>query len=114
MIVYGIKNCDTVKKTLDWLKAKKIGFEFHNYKTDGISEATLKNWVKQVGWEVLVNKKGTTWKGLDDTTKNKINDNASAIKLMAEKTSVIKRPVIEKDGKVVAVGFDAAAYELKF
>lgn len=111
MIVYGIKNCNTVKKSLDWLKANEIEFEFHDYKSKGITEAKLKEWIKQVGWESLVNKKGTTFKQLDDAAKAKVKDVSAAIKLMMEKTSVIKRPLIEVKGKVLVLGFDEAEYE---
>jgi Spx/MgsR family transcriptional regulator len=110
MIVYGIKNCNTVKSALDWLKKKKIEFEFHDYKAKGISEAKLKSWSKQVGWESLVNKRGTTWRQLDETVQKKITNETSAIALMQEKTSVIKRPLIEEDGKVLVLGFDESDY----
>lgn len=110
MIVYGIKNCNTVKSALDWLKKKKIDFEFHDYKSKGITEAKLKAWSKQVGWECLVNKRGTTWRKLDELTQKKITNEKSAIALMVEKTSVIKRPLIEKDGMVLTLGFDEKVY----
>jgi arsenate reductase (glutaredoxin) len=110
MIVYGIKNCNTVKSALDWLKKKKIEFEFHDYKTKGISEAKLKAWSKQVGWESLVNKRGTTWRQLDEAVQKKVINETSAIALMQEKTSVIKRPLIEEDGKVLVLGFDEGEY----
>ena len=106
MTVYGIKNCNTVKSAIDWLKKNKIDFEFHDYKKAGITEAKLKEWSKQVGWEKLVNKRGTTWRQLDEATQAKVKNESSAIKLMMEKTSVIKRPLIEKDGKVVGLGFE--------
>jgi arsenate reductase len=114
MIVYGIKNCNTVKSALDWLKKKKIEFEFHDSKTKGITEAKLKAWCKQVGWESLVNKRGTTWRKLDEATQKKITSEKAAIALMLEKTSVIKRPLIEEDGKVLALGFDEAVYKKQF
>lgn len=110
MIVYGIKNCNTVKSALDWLKKKNIDFEFHDYKTEGISEAKLKAWTKQVGWESLVNKRGTTWRRLDEAIQKKVTSEASAIALMQEKTSVIKRPLIERDGKILVLGFDEVEY----
>lgn len=114
MIVYGIKNCNTVKSALEWLKKKKIDFEFHDYKSKGITEAKLKDWSKQVGWESLVNKRGTTWRQLDEATQKKIINEKAAIALMLEKTSVIKRPLIEEKGKVLAVGFDDDEYEDAF
>lgn len=112
--VYGIKNCNTVKTALDWLRKHEVSFEFHDYKSKGISEAKLKSWTKQVGWESLVNKRGTTWRQLDEATQAKVKNDTSAIALMQEKTSVIKRPLIEADGKVVALGFDEDAYKKLF
>lgn len=114
MIVYGIKNCNTVKSALQWLKDNKIDYEFHDYKSKGISEEKLKNWTKQVGWEKLVNKRGTTWRQLDEKEQNKVTSESSAINLMKEKTSVIKRPLIEKDGKVITLGFEEADYKRLF
>src|SRR5690349_25170362 len=101
MIVYGIKNCNTVKSALEWLKKNKIDFEFHDYKSKGITEAKLKAWSKQVGWESLVNKRGTTWRQLDEKTQLQITNESSAIGLMIEKTSVIKRPLIENKNEVL-------------
>ena len=113
MIVYGIKNCNTVKSALNWLKENHIHFDFHDYKTKGISEDKLKEWSKQVGWEKLVNKKGTTWRQLEDEVKNSITNEKAAIALMKEKTSVIKRPLLERDGTVVLLGFEVAEYDSK-
>lgn len=109
--VYGIPNCDTVKKAITWLKENDIPFEFHNYKKEGISQEKLNEWLTQKPWEVLVNKAGTTWKKLSE--EEKANDNASAIALMLDKTSVIKRPIIEGD-KIVAIGFKSENYEKVF
>jgi arsenate reductase (glutaredoxin) len=111
MIVYGIKNCNTVKSALDWLKKKKVEFEFHDYKSKGITQAKLKDWSKQVGWESLVNKRGTTWRQLDEAVQKKITSEKAAIDLMMEKTSVIKRPLVEKNGKVLVLGFDEKEYQ---
>jgi arsenate reductase len=113
-IVYGIKNCDTVKKALQWLNSKNIAFEFHDYKSKGISASKLKEWCKQKGWESFVNKKGTTWRQLDEAIQKKITNESSAISLMIDKTSMIKRPLIEKNGKIVALGFNEVDYEKKF
>jgi arsenate reductase (glutaredoxin) len=114
MTVYGIKNCNTVKSALDWLKNRKVEFEFHDYKSKGITEAKLKAWSKQVGWESLVNKRGTTWRQLDEGVQKKVSSETAAINLMKDKTSVIKRPLIERDGKVIALGFDEADYKKVF
>jgi arsenate reductase (glutaredoxin) len=113
MIVYGIKNCDTVKKALTWLNENKIDFEFHDYKMKGISEKKLKEWSAALGWEALVNKKGMTWRQLDDKIKESITDEKAAIKLMIEKTSVIKRPLIEIQGKAVLIGFSENDFSKK-
>lgn len=114
MIVYGIKNCNIVKNALDWLRKNKIEFEFHDYKKSGITAAKLADWSKQVGWESLVNKRGTTWRQLDEAVQNKITNEKAAIALMVEKTSVIKRPLIEDNGKVLLLGFDEAQYKAVF
>jgi arsenate reductase len=111
MIVYGIKNCNTVKSAIDWLNKNKIEFEFHDYKKSGVTETKLKEWSKQVGWESLVNKRGTTWRQLEEAVQKKITNEKSAIALMMEKTSVIKRPLIEKSGKVILLGFDESEYK---
>jgi arsenate reductase (glutaredoxin) len=114
MIVYGIKNCNTVKSAIDWLKKNKIEFEFHDYKKSGITTTKLSEWCKQVGWESLVNKRGTTWRKLEEADQKKVINEKSAIALMLEKTSVIKRPLIEKNGKVVLLGFDEDVYKKTF
>jgi Spx/MgsR family transcriptional regulator len=111
LTVYGIKNCNTVKTTLDWLKKNKIEFEFYDYKTKSIDEHKLKDWCKQVGWEGLVNKRGTTWRQLEEKVQISIKNEKSAIALMLDKTSVIKRPLLEKDGKIIALGFDDVDYK---
>lgn len=112
--VYGIPNCDTVKKALDWLKSNNINYEFHDYKKKGISDDKLKAWSEQVGWEKLLNKKSATWRGLDEATQSSAVDEASAIAIMRDATSIIKRPVIEKGKNIVAVGFDEAGYKKAF
>lgn len=113
MIVYGIKNCNTVKKALDWLSENNIPYEFHDFKKLGISETKLEEWALKMGWEPLVNKRGTTWKQLDTERQNTVNSKQEAFKLMQEKTSVIKRPVIETE-KSTYVGFDETAYKTLF
>lgn len=112
--VYGIPNCDTIKKVKDWLDAHKIKYEFHNYKTEGIDAQRLKAWCAQVGWETILNKKSTSWRELDTATQGKVTSEKTAIPLMLENNSIIKRPVIERGDKVVVVGFKAAEYEKLF
>jgi len=114
MVLYGIKNCNTVKNAVAWLNDKQVKFEFHDYKSKGITEEKLKAWCKQIGWENLVNKRGTTWRQLDEGIQQKITSEKAAIALMLEKTSVIKRPLIEDNGKVVAFGFDESIYSEVF
>ncbi|HEX6226382.1 MAG TPA: ArsC family reductase [Chryseolinea sp.] len=114
MIVYGIKNCNTVKSAVEWLKKRKVDFEFYDYKSNGITESKLREWSKQVGWESLVNKRGMTWRQLDEAVQKKITTENDAIRLMMEKTSVIKRPLIERNNKVIALGFDEDQYKKIF
>ena len=114
MILYGIKNCNTVKSAIDWLKKHKVAFEFYDLKSKGITPEKLTLWSKQVGWETLVNKKGTTWRQLDEKLRLTITNEIRAVKLMNQKTSVIKRPVIEEDGKIMAVGFEESTYSKTF
>ncbi len=114
MIVYGIKNCNTVKKSLDWLSKNKVEYEFHDYKKLGISAMKLKEWINQVGWESLVNKKGTTWRQLTEYEKGQVTNQIAAIGLMTEMNSVIKRPLIEDEGKVLVLGFDEDEYKKVF
>ncbi len=105
MIIYGIPNCDSIKKTIDWCTKHKIDFDFHNYKKSGLEQAKLKSWCGQVGWEILLNKKGTTWKKIANQFADKKLTEKIAIGLMLDNNSMIKRPVIE-NGKEIIVGFD--------
>ena len=107
--IYGIKNCDTMKKARDWLDKHKVGYEFHDYKTAGIDKSVLEGWAKKVGWEVLLNKAGTTFKKLPDTKKVGL-DEKKAIALMLDQPSMIKRPVLDIGGKLT-VGFKPEVYE---
>jgi Spx/MgsR family transcriptional regulator len=110
MKVYGIPNCDTVKKARDWFTANHLDYEFHDFKKLGISEEKLKEWDAKVGYEKFLNQKSTTWKELESQVKDSIKTSADAINLLQQKTSMIKRPVIEKDG-FLFFGFDAKVYE---
>ena len=114
MTVYGIKNCDTVKSAIVWLRKNEVDFEFHDYKTKGIDERKLKDWCKQVGWESLLNKRGTTWRKLTQSEQAEVDNERSAILLMLSKTSIIKRPLIEKNERVIALGFDEKSYSKLF
>ncbi|MEO7988911.1 MAG: ArsC family reductase [Chryseolinea sp.] len=114
MIVYGIKSCDSVKKATTWLTKKKIKFEFHDYKAEGISEEKLQNWSKQVGWERIMNKKSITWRDLGEEAQQKVTNEKAAIAVMKEKTSIIKRPLIEMNDQVMTVGFNEEEYQRVF
>lgn len=111
--IYGIPNCDTIKKTLDWFKAHKIDSTFYNYKTEGITAAKLKEWCKLADWQLLLNKKSSTWRNIDPATQATITTQAAAIKLMLQQTSIIKRPVVEINGTIL-IGYDEAAYTKQF
>lgn len=110
MKLYGIANCNTVKKARDWMAQHGIAVEFHDLKKHGLDAATAQIWLKQTDWSKLLNRSGLTWRGLPDERKRQVLDNATAIALMLEKPSVIKRPVLEQNGTLLHVGFDAAAY----
>ena len=110
MTVYGIPNCNTVKKSLDWLKANQIDFEFHDFKKKGITAEKLNEWCNIFGWETVLNRKGLTWKKLSKEEQAAINTQDLAITYLKENTSAIKRPVIEKNNKAVLISFDEANY----
>lgn len=111
--VYGIKNCSTVKKALKWLSDHQIEYQFHDYKLSGITEDRILIWQRIFGWEPLVNRKGMTWRKLEKTQQDLITDASSARMLMIEKTSLIKRPILEYDAQTL-LGFDADAYRELF
>ena len=107
-ILYGIPNCNSVKKAIDWLNKNKVEFIFHNYKKEGISAEKLLSWSKQMGWETIFNKKGTTWKLIADQYQNKVLTEKLALDIMLSNNSIIKRPIIEFNKKLI-VGFDEEA-----
>lgn len=111
--VYGIPNCDTVKKARTWLTDQQQDFTFHDFKKQGLTRDIVAGWLTQVSRDVLVNKKGTTWRALSDERKASIVDDDAAIALMLENPSVIKRPVLDKDG-AFSVGFNDAQYQQIF
>ncbi|MGV6859646.1 MAG: ArsC family reductase [bacterium] len=106
--LYGITNCDTVRKARRWLTDHGIDYRFHDFRKDGIDKDEVLRWVEALGWEVLINKRGLTWKRLDETTRQQINED-SAIRLMLESPTIIKRPVLDLVGKYV-VGFKPENY----
>jgi len=109
IILHGIPNCDTIKKARKWLQDHDVEYQFHDFRKDGLDEKLLSGWVKKVGWETLLNKRGTTWRKLDDLTKDSIDESA-AIQIMLEQPAIIKRPVLV-DGKTVEVGFKPDRYK---
>jgi len=110
--LYGIKNCDTMKKARAWLDQKGVPYTFHDYKTAGIDRDVLKRWIAQVGWETLLNRAGTTFRKLPEAQKEGLNE-AKALSLMLTQPSMIKRPVLEKGAKIL-VGFKPATYAEAF
>lgn len=114
LTLYGIPNCNTVKKARTWLDENGVAYTFHDFKKSGIDAVTIQQWLTQYPWEKLINRAGLTWRGLDDATKSSIADNASATALMQAKTSVIKRPVLVKECNVICLGFDENIYRETF
>lgn len=110
--IHGIKACDTMKKARAWLDAHAIAHDFHDYKTQGIDEPTLRKWAKQIGWETLLNRAGTTFRKLPDADKANLTE-ARAIALMLAQPSMIKRPVLAVDGTLL-VGFKPDLYAAQF
>ena len=111
-ILYGIKNCDTVKKARKWLETAGIEYRFHDFRSDGLEREKVAAWNQAVGWETLLNRRGTTWRQLPEEVKETI-DEARALDLMIEHPTLIKRPVLEH-GKDVLVGFKEADYKTLF
>jgi len=109
MKLYGIPNCSTVKKARAWLEARELTYEFHDFKKQGVPQAMLKKLMQAHGWETLLNRNGPTWRKLPDAQKAAVNDVASALAVMEENRSVIKRPLLERDGRFV-IGFAEDRY----
>ncbi|MCG8671900.1 MAG: ArsC family reductase [Pseudomonadales bacterium] len=110
--MYGIKNCDTIKKAKKWLEDSGVDYQFHDFRRDGLTAEKLDSWCNIVSWELLLNKRGTTWRQLPEEVKSSI-DETSAKKIMLENPAIIKRPVLEANDEV-HVGFKAAEYEKLF
>lgn len=108
--LYGIPNCNTVKKARDWMTQHNISVQFHDFKKHGLPIEIAQNWLQQSDWTRLVNRSGLTWRGLPEPRKQGILDANAALALMLEKSSVIKRPILEQNGKILHIGFDQAAY----
>jgi Spx/MgsR family transcriptional regulator len=106
--IYGIRNCDTMKKALSWLEAERIDYRFHDFKKVGVDAELLERWIERVGWERLLNRRGMMWRKLDPEIRDNI-DGERARKVMLETPTIIKRPVLES-GSVLQVGFSEAEY----
>lgn len=111
-VLYGIKNCDTVNKARKWLEAAGIDYCFHDFRADGLEREQLTAWKQAVGWETLLNRRGTTWRQLPEDAKQGIDEN-SALDLMLEQPTLIKRPVLEH-GEEIRIGFKEADYKTLF
>ena len=108
-IIYGIKNCNTMKKAFTWLDEHQINYQFHNYKTDGLSAELLNDLLKLVDWQSLLNTRGTTWRKLDEALRDQIDNQDAAIKIMLANPSILKRPLLI-DGKRALLGFSEDSY----
>jgi arsenate reductase len=108
-VLYGIKNCDTIIKARRWLDEHGVAYRFHDFRGDGLDEKQLIHWTKQLGWESLLNRRGTTWRSLSAPQRDNITDAGSAIATMLSHPALIKRPVLEING-ALHIGFTAAHY----
>ena len=109
LTLFGIRNCDTVRKARRWLDGHTVAYRFHDVRTDGLSRTQLEDWVQTLGWENLLNRRGTTWRKLPESVRNSMNKRA-AVKLMLEQPAIIKRPVLDL-GNSLHLGFSEDAYE---
>ena len=108
--LYGIKNCDTIKKARRWLEANNIDYRFHDYRVDGLDSELLNGFINELGWEALLNTRGTTWRKLDESLRASIVDADSAAKLMRKMPAIIKRPLLCKPGQPMLLGFSETLY----
>ncbi len=111
VMLYGIPNCDTVKKARDWLTAHGVTHEFHDFKKQGVPLPQVNQWIASAGWEKLINRRGPTWRKLDEATQASVVDAANAVALMTANSSVIKRPVVQWPRGQITIGFDAEAWQ---
>ncbi len=107
--IYGIKNCDTVKKARTWLETNSVDFEFHDFRTDGLSEDKVKSWLEHIEWDKLLNKRSTSYRQLEDQVKETLNAD-TVVSVLVEQPTLIKRPVLETEDTVM-VGFKADDYQ---
>ena len=107
--LYGISSCDTIRKAKTWLETQQIEFEFHDYRKQGLEQQLLQSMISALGWEAMLNRRGTTWRTLPDTTKDQI-DQASAIRVMIDNPAIIKRPILARNNQL-HLGFSAQQYQ---
>lgn len=105
LTLFGIKNCDTMKKAMKWLDDNGVAYHFHDYKKEGVPEHRLRQWLEALGWETVINKRGTTWRKLDDVVKESMNTE-KAITVAMDNPSIIKRPILQND-TIITAGFNA-------
>ena len=110
IVMYGIKNCDTIKKARRFLEANNIDYRFHDYRADGLDAGFLHSVIAELGWEALLNTRGTTWRKLDESVRAGITDADSAAKLMLEMPAIIKRPLLCAPGQPMLLGFSESSY----
>ena len=110
LTMYGIKNCDTIKKARRWLEAHQIEYRFHDYRADGLERAQLDTFIAELGWQALLNTRGTTWRKLDESLRNSIDNADAAAALMLEMPAIIKRPLLCAPGKPMLLGFSETLY----
>ncbi|HBR1718167.1 ArsC family reductase [Klebsiella sp. GG_Kp174] len=111
LTMYGIKNCDTIKKARRWLEAHQIDYRFHDYRADGLDRAQLDTFFAELGWQALLNTRGTTWRKLDESLRNSIDNADAAAALMLEMPAIIKRPLLCAPGRPMLLGFNEASYQ---
>jgi len=111
LTLYGIPNCDTVKKARKYLEQKGIAYHFHDFKQEGLSPEKLQDWMAQRDWSVVLNARSTTWRELPQEVKDTLKDAASAAVVLLDNLSMIKRPVLERENKVLFIGFEQAQWE---
>ena len=111
IILYGIKNCDTIKKARRWLESQSVDYQFHDYRVDGLDADLLNRFIAELGWEALLNTRGTTWRKLDEAQRASITDAQSAAALMLEMPAIIKRPLLYVPGQPMLLGFNESNYQ---
>ncbi|MDW8847136.1 ArsC family reductase [Erwinia sp. MMLR14_017] len=111
LTMYGIKNCDTIKKARKYLEANGVAYQFHDYRAEGLDRARLQQFIDTLGWEALLNTRGTTWRKLSEEQRNEVNNAATALDLMLEQPAMIKRPLLcSADGSML-LGFSETTYQ---